>query len=212
MKLKIIVAAISFSLAACVSTIPQSTQVQSINTHLAKVSASPAVSENSSDVITLEQIMADPDWMGRSPKAWYWGTDNRTAFYQQKREGNPLRDLYQINVAGIHQGVSEKVKLAQMHVVADRNAVDNQDKTKEAYIFENNVFVKTLATGQVKQLTNTSAVKSAVMFLNNGNIAYRVGDVFYAQDLKKNQRCDLFNVKISAKSSVFIAPTTYIAI
>jgi len=211
MKLKIIVAAISFSLAACVSTIPQSTQVQSINTHLAKVSASPAVSENSSDVITLEQIMADPDWMGRSPKAWYWGTDNRTAFYQQKREGNPLRDLYQINVAGIHQGVSEKVKLAQMHLVADRNAVDNQDKTKEAYIFENNVFVKTLATGQVKQLTNTSAVKSAVMFLNNGNIAYRVGDVFYAQDLKKNQLSELFNLKMSAKPSGFKAPTTYIA-
>jgi dipeptidyl aminopeptidase/acylaminoacyl peptidase len=211
MKLKIIAAAISFSLVACASTTLPSSQSVAVITPSANVAASPAIGKDASKVITLEQIMADPDWMGRSPKAWYWGDDNQTVFYQQKRQGNPLRDLYQMNTIGEQQGVSEKVKLAQLHIAADRGAVDNSDKTKQAYIFENNVFVKTLASAEVTQLTNTSAAKSAVMFLNNGNVAYRIGDVFYAHNVKNNQITELFNLKMTDKPQGFSAPNSYIA-
>jgi len=214
MKLKIIAAAISFSLAACVSTSPLSsnkTKVEPAQTVVAPVVAESAMSKNTNSTITLEQIMADPDWMGRSPQAWYWGDNNQSVYYQQKKAGSPLRDLFHLNTTGAQLGASEKVALSQMHIAADRNAVDNQDKTQQAYIFKNNIFVKTLSTGDVKQLTNTSAPKSDVMFLINGNIAYRIGDVFYAQDLKNNQLIELFNLKMAEKPKDFSAPDSYIA-
>jgi len=215
MKLKIIAAAISFSLVACVSTSPQSLTNNETNpiaiTSIANVAATPAVNKNSNAIITLEQIMADPDWMGRSPQSWYWGDDNQTVFYQQKRKGSPLRDLFHLNTEGAQQGLSEKVPLSTMHIAADRGAIDNQDKTQQVYIFKNNVFVKTLNTGEIKQLTNTSSLKNDVMFLANGNVAYRIGDIFYAQDIKNNQIVELFNLKMAEKPKGFNAPDTYIA-
>lgn len=216
MKLKIIAAVISFSLAACVSTLPLSSknevdknQTAVIST--AKITEKPSLKTNSAISITLEQIMADPDWMGRSPQAWYWGDDNQSVYYQQKREGSQLKDLFHLTTAGMQQGQSEKVALVKIHIAADRNAVDNENKTKQAYIFKNNIFVKTLSTDTVKQLTNTSALKSEVMFLTNGNVAYRVGDIFYAQDLNKNQIVELFNLKMTEKPKGFSTPDTYIA-
>ena len=215
MKLKIIATAISFSLMACASTTPLSSSPSSTNkvavAAIANVAAETAVNKNSKTTITLEQIMSDPDWMGRSPQAWYWGDDNQTVFYQQKRAGNPLRDLYQLSTAGDKQGQSKKVKLSQLQKFADRGAVTNNEKTKEVYLFKNNVFVKNIASGDVQQLTNTSAQKSEVMFLNNGNVAYRIDDVFYAHNVNNNQLTELFNLKMSDKPSGFKAPTSYIA-
>ena len=45
----------------------------------------------SADELTLEQIMADPDWLGNKPENAYWGHDNRTVFFEQKRQGSKLK-------------------------------------------------------------------------------------------------------------------------
>ena len=47
--------------------------------------------------LTLEQIMADPDWLGNQPEGAYWGPDNRTVYFQQKRQGSKLSDLYAVD-------------------------------------------------------------------------------------------------------------------
>ncbi len=47
--------------------------------------------------LTLEQIMADPDWLGNQPEGAYWGPDNRTVYFQQKRQGSELRDLFVVD-------------------------------------------------------------------------------------------------------------------
>ena len=36
----------------------------------------------------LEQIMADPDWMARSPRAADWGLDSRAVWYRRKQAGS----------------------------------------------------------------------------------------------------------------------------
>lgn len=208
MKLQLIAAAISFTLVACVST---EQKKLALDSHVisSEVAATPAVGVASSTTITLEKIMSDPDWFGRSPQSWYWGDDSETVFYQQKRQGNPLRDLVQKNVST--PGNGELVKLAQMHVVADRNAVLNSAGTHEAYAFEGNVFVKELASQKVQQLTYTSAVESSVMFLTNGNVAYRVGNIFYAQDMNSQKIIELANLKMSDSEEPTEDAPSYIA-
>lgn len=195
MKLQLIAAAISISLVACASTEQKRVVLEHSAPAASEVTATPAAGVANSDIITLEQIMSDPDWFGRSPESWYWGDDSSTVFYQQKRQGNPLRDLVHKNIST--QGNGELVKLAQMHVVADRDAVLNSAGTHEAYTFEGNVFVKELANQKVQQLTYTSAVESSVMFLTNGNIAYRVGNIFYALDMNSHKIIELANLKMT---------------
>lgn len=209
MKIQLLTAAISFSLAACATTSSDNmgNKAPQHTTAPVKVASALAQGNLSSDVITLEQIMADPDWFGRAPEAWYWGDDSQNVFYKQKREGNPLRDLFvkQIN----QQGNGSKAPLAELHKVADRFAVTNNDHSKEAYIFEGNVFVKDLASQNVQQLTYTSAIESGVMFLNNGNVAYRVGNKFFEHSLTKHQVRELASLKLVDETKD--SPQSYIA-
>lgn len=212
MKIKLVSAAVSLSLLGCVATTEEQSAeaildapVQEINEQAAtprsvnteekapvvqqvrtksatKVSTS--TTPTGEHAITLEQIMANPDWIGRAPESWYWGDDSNTIFFNRKQQGNPLRDLYQKNITKPGNGV--KVPLAEMHVASDRFAVTNHDGSFEAYIFEGNVFLKSLATGTVRQLTYTSSIESSVMFLSNGNLAYRVGNKFFEHNLEGN--------------------------
>ena len=209
MKLQLIAAAISISLVACASTEQKKVALENNVSVASEVAASPAAGVASSTTITLEKIMSDPDWLGRAPESWYWGDDSQTVFYKQKREGNPLRDLIQKNLST--QGNGDLVKLSQMHVVADSSAVLNNEGTHEAYAFEGNVFVKNLATQKVQQLTYTSAVESSVMFLTNGNVAYRVGNIFYAHDMNSQKIIELANLEMSDGSKSSAAPDSYIA-
>ena len=209
MKLQLIAAAISFSLVACASTEQKRVVLEQNAPAVSEVTVAPAFGAENSDIITLEQIMSDPDWFGRSPESWYWGDDSSTVFYQQKRQGNPLRDLVQKNIKT--QGNGKLVKLAQMHVVSDRDAVLNNTGTHEAYAFEGNVFVKELASQKVQQLTYTSAVESSVMFLTNGNVAYRVGNIFYAHDMNSQKIIELANLQMSDGESSSSDGASYIA-
>ena len=214
MKIQLIAAAISFSLAACASTAQKKVTLDNNSTTTndsvaSEVQSTPAAGEASATIITLEKIMSDPDWFGRSPESWYWGDDSETVFYQQKRVGNPLRDLIQKNITT--QGNGDLVKLAQMHVVADSDAVLNSEGTQEVYTFEGNVFVKTLATQSVQQLTYTSAVEHSAMFLTNGNVAYRVGNVFYAHDMNSQKIIELANLKMSDGETPAKGTPSYIA-
>ncbi|GHF01902.1 S9 family peptidase [Thalassotalea profundi] len=211
MKIKIIVAAISLSLTACVVTSTgEQTPESVLNSNYAQQSTSeaispikqevatvavekevkPVLSVNPSDIqITLEQIMSDPDWMGRSPERWYWGDDSQTIYYSQKQKGSPLRDLFSQTVSDSAQ--SEKVSLDKLHHVSDRNAVKNSAGTQEVYTYQGNVFLKTLSSGKVTQLTHTTANENSAMFLTNGNVAYRVNNKFFEHDLRNNQIIEL---------------------
>ncbi|NQY65484.1 MAG: S9 family peptidase [Alteromonadaceae bacterium] len=192
MNIKLIVASVSLSLVGCVATEQPLSDRQKIVSTPAKVIVTPAIVHQSDDIISLKQVMADPDWFGRAPESWYWGDDNQTVFYKQKREGNPLRDLFRKNINV--QGNGERVKLAEMHVADDSYALKNQAGTHEVYSFEGNVFVKDLKTGTVLQLTYTTAYEDSTMFLNDGNVAYRIGDIFYAHNLQTNQIIELANL------------------
>lgn len=217
MKIQLLAAAVSFSLAACASTqAPQQANTPVVTEQVEVAKVVTATSNSHNDVakldntkITLEQIMADPDWFGRAPESWYWGDDSETVFYKQKREGNPVRDLYQKHID--EQGNGQVSALSTLHVVADPYAVKNAAGTHEAYIFEGNVFVKTLASQTVQQLTYTSAVERNVMFLTNGNIAYRVGNQFFEHSLADNQIRELANLKTSDDPSAKKNEQSYIA-
>ncbi|MBL4765094.1 MAG: prolyl oligopeptidase family serine peptidase [Colwellia sp.] len=212
MKLKLMAVTLSLSLVACVTTQQQS-QVK------ANVSATPAAvltpvttaeiisSDNKS--ITLKQIMADADWFGRAPESWYWGDNSNTVYYKQKQLGTPLRDLF-VKVLNSDEN-NQKVNLSKHHLVNDKNAKLNSNLSDKVYTYMGNVFVKDVVSQTVQQVTFTSANEKNAMFLTNGNIAYQVGNVFYAHNLTTGQVVELANLQMAEKPKGVEAPSSYLA-
>ena len=212
MKYKLIAVALTLSLSACSS--------QSITAKASSVEPAQQVSleasatslQDQQNVITLKQIMADPDWFGRAPESWYWGDDSKTIFYRQKQLGNPLRDLYQLSPdQQASKDNGQLVSLAKQHQYDDKNAQVNSAGTHEVYIFKGNVYVKDLRSQVVNQVTRTSTKASQAMFLNNGDIAYRVGNSFYQHNLLNGQVIELATLVLADKKPAVNEPETYLA-
>lgn len=207
MKFKLLVIAISVMSLSCTTTqrMEENNSSTNINVKNKKTITAHIIKSGNENVnisahkeITLEQIMSNPDWFGRGPESWYWGDDSETIFYKQKRAGNILRDLYSKKLDEQENG--HQVNLTNLHKVADQYGIINTENTHEVYIFQGNLFLKTLSTGHVQQLTHTSAIETSPSFLINGDIAYRVGNVFYHFDLKNNQIKELANLLMTNDS------------
>ena len=215
MKLQLVSVALGLSLTACTSsTLPEKVSNSASNTIVKTIKPKVLSTNQNNQIITLERIMADPDWLGRAPESWYWGDDSNTVYYQQKQLGNPLRDLFakSLNDSSLKNSNGNLVSLHRHHIVKDENARLNLAKTMEVYSFEGNVFVKTLSTQKVQQLTFTSSTEAAAMFLTNGSVAYRVGNVFYAHNLNTGQIIELANLQMSEAPKEVQAPSSYLAI
>nr|GEU28537.1 conserved hypothetical protein [Tanacetum cinerariifolium] len=111
----------SATLAALVST---ALTAALASAHAAAVT--PAVpSPLSSTPITLDQAMANPDWIGTPVEAAWWGWDSRQVYYKQKRAGSPLRDTYLVATGGAKQ-----VGDQQLANLDTANPVYNRDHTR----------------------------------------------------------------------------------
>ena len=124
--------------------------------------------------LTLEQIMADPDWLGNQPEGAYWGPDNRTVYFQQKQQGSELRDLF---VVDSNDGAIAQVAESDWSQVSRSAAVYSEAGDLHAWVYSGDIYLSDGDT--VRQVTRTTAAESSPMFMNDGRIAFvRDGQVF----------------------------------
>ncbi len=173
------------------------------------VSVAAPYQADSSIKLTMEQIMADPDWLGRQPEAAHWAADSERIYYQRKREGSELRDWFARPLAA--SGNGEVVALSDLHQVGSADAVYNSSRTLQAWAFEGDIYLRDLGSGKVSQLTRDSARQSEPEFLRDGRIAYREGWTFYAQDLQGSQRTELASLKPDDAPKAPARPQGYLA-
>ncbi|MGS2720196.1 prolyl oligopeptidase family serine peptidase [Paraglaciecola aestuariivivens] len=159
--------------------------------------------------LTLEQIMADPDWIGRQPMSAYWADDGSRVFYQQKREGSPVKDLWTKPLD--QAGNGEQVALEQLHLHAYEKRVLNNRKDKAAWVFEGNIFVKDLSTNKVKQLTKDNRQPHNLKFLLDGRISFQSGDALYAIHPEQGMYEQLASWKFAEQPKAVDEPKDYIA-
>jgi hypothetical protein len=50
--------------------------------------------------LTIEQVMADPDWIGPPVESAWWAWNGAEVQYPLKRAGSPVRDVYRQPVDG----------------------------------------------------------------------------------------------------------------
>ena len=207
----LIIASATTFLFACTATQTTNPIVKSVEPTETKIlKARPSkVASSSSTLLNLEKIMADPDWMGRQPTSAYWGDDSQSVYFQQKRQGSPLTDLWQKSVK--ETGNGNKIALSQQHQHAYRNRVLNQNKDLAAWLFEGNLFVKDLNTMSIKQLTKDTTSRSDLMFLNDGRLSFRSHNSIKAINIENGLYEQLVSWKFAEKPTAIKAPKDYIA-
>ncbi|CAM5205656.1 prolyl oligopeptidase family serine peptidase [Alishewanella longhuensis] len=157
--------------------------------------------------LTMEQIMADPDWLGRQPETAFWAPDSSTVYYQRKREGSELRDWFARALEA--DGNGELVKLAHWHQMGAQQLVYNADRSKAAYVFEGNIFV--LQQGELLQLTRSNSSQSRPQFLGDGRLVYQQGWDFFAYDFNTGSHTELVSLKTEDAPKAPAVPKGYLA-
>lgn len=145
--------------------------------------ALPARAAGAASEITLEQIMADPDWIGNPPQNAYWSDDGRSVYYERQREGigNQRMDLYRVDLA---TGKAVLIEPAQ-RAKADARGELSRDRRRKAYQRHGDIFVKDLKTGAVRQLTRTAEDEEDPRFLaDNRRVTFQSGDEVFVYDLE----------------------------
>ena len=179
-KKGLLLASVTSFLIACSATqsdVPIVTKDDAAQPKLVKA-VQPLPANIQSKLLTLEKIMADPDWMGRQPTSAYWADDSDAVFYKQKQLGSPLSDLWTQSINDQSNG--NKVELSELHLHAYEKRIVSQNKKVAAWVFEGNVFVKDLANHQLKQLTKDNKQPYNLVFLNDGRLSFQNGDALYA--------------------------------
>lgn len=206
----------SASLVACANTGQSSSQPDSVSAPVVQKPSPQVLSPKASQpllgedvALTMEQIMSDPDWIGRQPSNPYWASDSSTIYYKRKQAGTPINDLWQLDPS--IQGNGQKVPLADTHMNKSAQGIFSRDRTKVAWEFEGSLFIKDLATTKIKQLTQGIYSVRNLMFLNDNRIAFQSGNQFIAIDLDSGMSSLVASWEFAEAPSANKAPKDYIA-
>jgi dipeptidyl aminopeptidase/acylaminoacyl peptidase len=129
--------------------------------------------------LSLEKIMADPDWIGPPVRDAYWSADGRAVYYSLKRLGSPINDLHRIDPVSGKDLVMDGAAMAD----ADAPVIYDRAGKRAAFVRNRDIFVRDLASGRLTQITRTPQAKSAPLFSADGRLlSFRVDNDWFIHD------------------------------
>lgn len=130
---------------------------------------------------SLEQIMADPDWIGAPIESPHWALDGSQVYYLQKRAASPLRDLHVISLA---DGVARKVEDGERAQLDGPAPIYDAGRQRALFVRHGDLFMRDLRNAALVQLTRTGDISGAPSFSADGQAAlFRQGDDWFSVDL-----------------------------
>jgi dipeptidyl aminopeptidase/acylaminoacyl peptidase len=141
--------------------------------------SSSAAGASAQTALSLEKIMADPDWIGPPVKDAYWSADGRAVYYSLKRIGSPIVDLHRIDPSTGKDQVVDAAGMAN----ADGPAVYDRAGKRAAFIRNRDIFVRDLSSGRLLQITRSPQTKSSPRFSVDGRtLSFRVDSDWFVHD------------------------------
>ncbi len=130
------------------------------------------------DELSIPTIMSR-DFVGTSPESPRWSDDGRAIFYEKRRPGTDLVDLWRVELAS---GKSTLVADRDRGTVDPADVVWSRDRRLKVFVRDGDLFLRDVARGVLRQVTRTPEEESDPLPLLDGRIAFRRGDVFYSFD------------------------------
>jgi dipeptidyl aminopeptidase/acylaminoacyl peptidase len=130
--------------------------------------------------LTLDQIMAEPDWIGAAVETPYWSADGAAVYYALKRADSVVRDVHRVDPGDGRDSVLSPAELA---AIDGKDAAYDKDRRRAAFVRNGDVFVRELASRRLIQVTRSSEEESAPQFsADQATLQYRVGSDWYGYD------------------------------
>lgn len=130
--------------------------------------------------LTLEQIMADPDWIGAPAQNAYWAADGRSVYYSTKRSASPLVDLHRIDL----KDGSDVVITHEAMANSDGPSIRDAAGRRAAFVRNGDVFIRELSNGRLTQVTRGSQKAAGLQFSANGErVSFRLGNDWYVYEI-----------------------------
>lgn len=126
--------------------------------------------------LTIEQAMADPDWIGPPVEQAWWSWDGKSVQYALKREDSLVRDVYAEPAAG---GAAQRVGDAERGVLDAPNPVYDTQRARMAFVRNGDVFVRDLRSGTLTQVTRSEADERQPRFSPDGGLVWRAGNDWF---------------------------------
>jgi dipeptidyl aminopeptidase/acylaminoacyl peptidase len=161
----------------CTDTMrPSSLALVPLVTVLAALLPAAAAIAQTAAPLTLEQVMADPDWIGPPVERAWWAWDGKTVQYQLKRKGSPVRDTFEQDIAG---GDARKVADDARAGLDAANAVFDTAHARMAFVRNGDVFVRDLRSGALTQVTATDVSETRPQWSTAGDLVFRSDNDWY---------------------------------
>ncbi len=143
--------------------------------------------------LTLERIMADPDWIGRAPLNPYWADDGNAIYYFQKRVGVEELDLFRIDLETANSRLLHDDELGSADAPGGEIQSDGQLKV---YTRHGDLFVRDPSEAGTRQLTRTAATESDPFFMVEGSrVAFLRDGTYLVRDLDSGLEAQPFEIR-----------------
>jgi len=126
--------------------------------------------------LTIEQVMADPDWIGPPVERAWWAWDGKHVQYELKRQGSSIRDTFEQPIDG---AVARQVDDGQRASLDAASPVFDPQRQRMAFVRNGDAFVRDLRNGALAQLTRSNDEESQPRFATDGGLTWRVGNQWY---------------------------------
>ena len=107
--------------------------------------------------LTLDQAMADPDWIGPPVEQAWWAWDGSRVNYVLKRAGSVVRDTWTVPVAG---GAAQRVDDAALPQLDANGPVYDRARRQAVFVRNGDVFLRDLGTDQVSRTTEPARLST----------------------------------------------------
>jgi dipeptidyl aminopeptidase/acylaminoacyl peptidase len=180
--------------------------------HITKISASillccfsifiamhSALAQPQNQPISLEQAMANPDWLGRQPLQPYWADDSESVYFRRKREGVEQTDLFQIAIDGNTESQISPLQFDRIDTAEGTLSSNGRLKT---YAREGDIYIKNLRSEDISQLTRTSLTESNPSFsADDAKIIFSRDDQWFVRNLDSGLEAQAADIRFENQPS-----------
>ncbi len=153
----------------------------------------PADAEPAARTPTLKQIMSDPEWVARSPSDIAWSWDGGSVLFDRDREASRLSDRW--IVLAEPDAAPERIANEDLPFASSGVGVFNADRSRKVFSRGGDVFVRDMRSGELTQLTRTTASESSPIWMTDGSVAFVRGGDWFVRDTESGSEQQAADVR-----------------
>ncbi|HEY5747507.1 MAG TPA: prolyl oligopeptidase family serine peptidase [Chryseolinea sp.] len=151
------------------------------------------------DKLTVEKIMRDPKWIGVAPSNVSWSPDSKTVYFNWNPENAIADSLYSVT---LQNPTPAMIPAKTQMTLPSRNGIFNKAYSLYAYEKNGDVFLYTVATGKIAQISNTVQRESSPSFSGDEKkVLFNAGTNIFSWTIATGEFAQLTDFKEGKKST-----------